>query len=66
MNGSKIIEFLVIDLWAYVLAAVAGFAIGTYLLHWSAGLALAVAIVVGMRSLTPAFQRLLGQTGGRA
>lgn len=66
MNGSKIFEFLVIDIWAYLLAAVAGFAIGTYLLHWSAGLALAVAIVVGMRALTPAFRRLLGKTGGQA
>jgi hypothetical protein len=66
MNRSKIIDFLILDLWAYLLAAVASFAIGTYLLHWSAGLALSVAIIIGMRSMTPAFQRLLGKTGGQA
>ncbi len=66
MNWNKVFEFMVFDFWAYALTAVAGFVIGTFLLHWTAGMALSFAIILGMRSMTPAFCRLLGKTGGQA
>lgn len=60
MSKGQRVDFWLIDLPAYGLAALAAFVIGTALAHWSVGLVFAVAVVQGMRSLGPAFKRLLG------
>jgi hypothetical protein len=47
---------LLLDLQLYSLAALCAFLIGTYVVHWSLGLLMAVAVVTGMRALTPLFK----------
>lgn len=60
MTSAKLLEFLAVDMWAYLLAAAAAAVVGTLVWHWAFGLVLAIITVVGMRKLTPLFKRLLG------
>jgi hypothetical protein len=55
------LDYWFFDLPAYALGAMAGFAIGTYLLHWSLGLLGAALVVLGLRAISPAIDRLLGR-----
>ncbi|MBB5202953.1 hypothetical protein HNQ51_000246 [Inhella inkyongensis] len=59
MSLGKQLDFWLIEVPAYALAAVAAFMIVSHWLSWPLGLVAAVAVILGLRALGPAVHRLL-------